>query len=206
VTSDDTPRPSSRADAGKSANASAEAFEARYRGGRDPWSCEDSAYELNRHRTIIASLRMAAYGTVYEPGCSTGVLTRQLGEMAKRVIACDFAPSAVEQAKLRCADQPNVEVLCVDIRTFMPDTPLDLIVFSEIGCYLSAQELSGLAARWADRLVHDGEFLAVHGLAESSAHILHGERVHEILTQSLGLFPLRAERHSGFRLDSWVKS
>jgi SAM-dependent methyltransferase len=149
---------------------------------------------------------MAAYGTVYEPGCSTGVLTRQLGEMAKRGIACDFAPSAVEQAKLRCVDQPNVEVLCTDIRTFVPDTPLDLIVFSEIGYYLSTQELSRLAAQWADRLVPDGEFLAAHRLGESSAHILPGGRVHEILTHSLGLCPLRSEHHSGFRLDSWIKS
>jgi trans-aconitate methyltransferase len=149
---------------------------------------------------------MAAYGTVYEPGCSIGVLTQQLGEMAKRVIACDFAPSAVEQAKLRCVDQPNVEILCADIRIFVPDTPLDLIVFSEIGYYLSPQELSRLAPQWADRLVPDGEFLAAHGLGESSAHILHGKRVHEALNQSLGLCPLRSERHAGFRLDSWVKS
>ncbi|HEY6455843.1 MAG TPA: SAM-dependent methyltransferase [Steroidobacteraceae bacterium] len=185
---------------------SAEAFEARYRGGRDPWSFEDSAYELNRYRTIITSLRMAAYGTVYEPGCSIGILTHQLGEMAKRVIACDFAPSAVEQAKLRCVDQPKVEVICADLRTFAPDAPLDLIVFSEIGYYFSTQELARMAAQLAGCLVPDGEFMAAHWLGESPDHILHGDQVHEILGQHLALCPLRSERHSGFRLDSWIKS
>jgi len=185
---------------------SAQAFEARYRGRRDPWSFEDSAYELNRYRTIITSLRMAAYGTVYEPGCSIGVLTHQLGGMAKRVIACDFAPTAVEQAKLRCADQPNVEVICADLRTFAPDMELDLIVFSEIGYYFSAEELSRMAGELAARLVPDGEFMAAHGLGDSPDHILHGDRVHEILSRNLSLCPFRSERHSGFRLDSWIKS
>jgi hypothetical protein len=185
---------------------SAEAFDARYRGGRDPWSFADSAYELNRHRTIMTSLRMAAYGTVYEPGCSIGVLTQQLGRMAKRVIACDFAPTAVEQTRLRCADQPNVEVICVNLRTFTPDAPLDLIVFSEIGYFFSAEELSRMAGELAGRLVPDGEFMAAHGLGDSPDHILHGDRVHEILAHTLALSPFRSERHSGFRLDSWIKS
>jgi trans-aconitate methyltransferase len=185
---------------------SAEAFEARYRGGRNPWSFEDSAYELNRHRTIITSLRMAAYGTVYEPGCAIGVLTHQLGGMAKRVIACDFAPTAVEQAKLRCADQPNVEVICADVRTFAPDAPLDLIIFSEIGYYFSTEELARMAVELTDLLVPDGEFMAAHWLGDSPNHVLHGDRVHEILSQSLALSPLRSERHTGFRLDSWIKS
>jgi predicted TPR repeat methyltransferase len=184
----------------------AEAFEARYRGGRDPWSFEDSAYELNRYRTLITSLRMAAYGTVYEPGCSIGVLTHQLGTMAKRVIACDFAPTAVEQARLRCADETNVEVVCADLRTFAPDAPLDLIVFSEIGYYFSEAELAAMAALLAARLVPDGEFMAAHWLGDSADHVLHGDRVHEILEENLGLCPFRSERHSGFRLDSWIKS
>jgi 2-polyprenyl-3-methyl-5-hydroxy-6-metoxy-1,4-benzoquinol methylase len=185
---------------------SAEAFEARYRGGQDPWSFKDSAYELNRYRTIITSLRMAAYGTVYEPGCSIGILTHELGAMAKRVIACDFAPTAVEQAKLRCAEQPNVQIICADLHTFAPDVPLDLIVFSEIGYYLSREELSRMAVALAARLVPDGEFLAAHWLGHSPDHLLHGDQVHEILADSLALCPFRSERHSGFRLDSWLKS
>jgi predicted TPR repeat methyltransferase len=185
---------------------SAAGFEARYRGGTDSQALEDGAYELNRYRAIISSLRMAAYGNVYEPGCSIGLMTQQLGSMAKRVIACDFAPSAIEQVKLRCADQTNVEVICADIRTFVPNAPLDLIIFSDIGYYFSENELPRIAAQLACYLVTDGEFMAAHRFAEQPHHVLDANRVHETLAAHLPLCPFRAEQHSGFRLDSWIKS
>src|ERR1700728_2625013 len=94
------------------------AFEARYVGGRDPWSFGKNVYELGRYRAILASLRRSAYETVYEPGCSIGVLTQQLAAIAERVIATDFAPSATLQAQTRCADHPNVHILCADVGTF----------------------------------------------------------------------------------------
>jgi SAM-dependent methyltransferase len=184
---------------------SSEAFEARYRGGHDPWLFAASSYELNRYRTIMASLRMATYGTVYEPGCAIGVLTRELAAVASRVIASDFAPSAVEQARLRCADHPNVEIICADLRTFVPDPPLNLIIFSEIGYYFSEEELPRLAAKLACRLVAGGEFVAAHWLGSSAQHVLHGNRVHEVLRDCLPLNPLLSERHQGFRLDSWTR-
>jgi trans-aconitate methyltransferase len=184
---------------------SPEAFEARYHGGRDPWSLAASAYELNRYRTIMASLRMAAYGTIYEPGCSIGVLTQQLAAIATRVIAIDIAPSAIDQAKLRCADQHNVQLICADLRTFVPEVPLDLIVFSEVGYYFSPEELSRAASRLADCLLPAGEFVAAHWLGSSADHVLHGNRVHEILHNCLPLSPLQSEVHSGFRLDSWTR-
>jgi hypothetical protein len=112
----------------------------------------------------------------------------------------------VEQTRLRCADQPNVEVICADLRKFIPDAPLDLIVFSEIGYFFSTEELSQMAGELTACLVPDGEFLAAHWLGDSPNHVLHGDRVHEILAQHLALCPLRSERHAGFRLDSWIKS
>ncbi len=54
-------------------------------------------------------------------------------------------------------------------------------------------------------LIPNGEFVAVHWLGDSPDHALSGDGVHEILRESLGLSPLRSERHRGFRLDSWIK-
>jgi SAM-dependent methyltransferase len=156
-----------------------EAFEARYVGGKDPWAFANDAYEQSRYRTTLASLQRPAYGTVYEPGCSVGVLTQLLAAIAKRVIATDFAPSAVEQAKRRCADQANVEIVCADAGAFVPAASLDLVV-----C---------------------GEFIAVHWLGTSQDHILHADQVHEILRESFTLSLQRADRYPGFRLDSWIK-
>ena len=188
-----------------SATLSPQAFESRYRLGRDPWSFAQSPYELGRYRTIIASLQRSSYAAAYEPGCSVGVLTRQLAAMAARVTAIDFAPSAVTQAKTQCAGCDNVELICADVRIFMPAAPLDLIVFSEIGYYFSLPELSQLAAGLANRMVTGGEFIAAHWLGSSTDHVLHGNQVHECLREGLPLRPLKSEVHRGFRLDSWVK-
>jgi SAM-dependent methyltransferase len=184
---------------------SAEAFEARYVGGRDPWSFGKDAYELARYRTILGALRRSAYETVYEPGCSVGVLTQQLASIAGRVIATDFAPSAALQAQMRCANHPNVQIVCRDVGAFVPPAPLDLIVFSEIGYYFSPDDLSRLAAQLAQCLAPGGEFVAAHWLGDSADHVLHGDRVHEILRDSLALETLRTARYPGFRLDSWIK-
>jgi SAM-dependent methyltransferase len=184
---------------------SPEAFEARYVGGKDPWAFANDAYEQSRYRTTLASLQRPAYGTVYEPGCSVGVLTQLLAAIAKRVIATDFAPSAVEQAKRRCADQANVEIVCADAGAFVPAASLDLVVFSEIGYYFSPLELSRLASRLTRCLVSGGEFIAVHWLGTSQDHILHADQVHEILRESFTLSLQRADRYPGFRLDSWIK-
>jgi protein-L-isoaspartate O-methyltransferase len=184
---------------------SPEAFEVRYAGGKDPWSFAANAYELARYRTILDSLTRSVYETVYEPGCAVGVLTQQLASLAGRVIATDFAPSAVAQALKRCAGLPNVEISCVDAGTFVPAGPLDLIVFSEIGYYFSSADLSRLASLLARCLIGGGEFVAVHWLGDSEDHILHGDRVHEVLRESLQLIPQRSDRYPGFRLDSWLK-
>jgi SAM-dependent methyltransferase len=181
------------------------AFEARYVGGRDPWSFGKNAYELGRYRAILASLRRSAYETVYEPGCSVGVLTQQLGAIAGCVIAADFAPSATLQAQARCANQPNVHIVCADVGAFVPPAPLDLVVFSEIGYYFSPADLARLAAQLAACLVPGGEFIAAHWLGHSVDHVLHGDRVHEILDDALALEALRTDLHPGFRLDSWIR-
>jgi SAM-dependent methyltransferase len=184
---------------------SPQAFEVRYSGGKDPWSFAENAYELGRYRTILDSLARRAYETVYEPGCAVGVLTQRLASIAGRVIATDFAPSAVEQALQRCAGQPNVEITCADVVTFVPAGVPDLIVFSEIGYYFSLADLSRLASRLARCLACGGEFVAVHWLGDSEDHMLHGDQVHEVLRESLQLIPRRSDRHPGFRLDSWLK-
>jgi trans-aconitate methyltransferase len=187
------------------AAVSSGAFEARYAGGRDPWSFAKDPYELGRYATILASLQRPAYRTVYEPGCAVGILTRQLSRLAEQVIATDFAPSAIAQARERCTECANVQFICSDLRSFNPRQPLDLIVFSEVGYYFSEGALSALTVKLAQTLAPGGEFIAAHWLGTSPDHILHGNRVHAILRAGLSCRAARTEVHARFRLESWVK-
>lgn len=185
---------------------SKDVFEARYSQNDDPWDFATSAYELGRYQTTLSALLRTHYGTVYEPGCSVGVLTSALARMAAKVIAVDFAPSAVLQARARCEALPNVEVHCASVATYVPEPPLDLVVFSELGYYFDPHELARIARVLSQKLKSRGEFLAVHWLGHSPDHVTHGDQVHETLRRILPLVWIKGERYSQFRIDCWRRS
>ena len=181
------------------------AFERRYKREGDPWDFATSSYERGRYETILGALSAAFYRCIYEPGCSVGVLTQQLAPIAERVVATDFAPSAVEQARLRCADFTNVRFDVADVRLYRPTPSPDLIIFSEIGYYFPRAELAQVAAFLAEQLAPGGEFISAHWLGHSEDHVLHGDEVHAQLRSELPLSWLSGSCHAGFRIDSWRK-
>jgi trans-aconitate methyltransferase len=182
-----------------------QAFEHKYQDKADPWNFATSSYELARYETILSALSGATYGCIYEPGCSVGVLTQQLSRKAVRVMATDFAPTAVEHARRRCAGLQNVEIEVADVRRHRPASPPDLIVFSEIGYYFAAPELRSLGFFLAEQLAPRGELLAAHWLGHSKDHALHGHEVHEQLRAALPLPWIHGSCHEGFRIDRWRK-
>ena len=181
-------------------------FEARYGQDQDPWGFATSAYELGRYQTTLNALSRTSYGTVYEPGCSVGVLTAALARMAERVVAIDFAPSAAHRARTRCAACSNVEVHCASVATYVPQAPVDLVVFSELGYYFDPPELARIGRVLSQQLNPRGEFLAVHWLGYSPDHVTHGDQVHETLRRTLPLIWVKGERYPLFRIDCWRRS
>ena len=183
---------------------SAAAFEALYRSSPDPWGFATSPYERHRYDTILESLQRAAYGTAFEPGCSIGALTARLATRCRHVIATDIAPTAIRRATERCRHLDNVSVRLADGLIELPEEPLDLIVFSEIGYYFDEATLRRYASLLAGRLDSGGELIAVHWLGHSPDHVLHGDAVHDALVETLQLSWISGARHDGFRIDSWV--
>jgi SAM-dependent methyltransferase len=180
-------------------------FEARYQVCKDPWDFASSPYELARYRATLESLSRSSYQCAYEPGCSVGVLTAALAQRCGRVVACDIAPTAVACARARCHVFSHVEISQRDAADGPPCGTFDLMLFSELGYYFSADRLKAVARRMAEQLDQGGEFVAVHWLGRSADHVLHGEEVHELLAQSLPLTWQSGSRHPGFRIDSWRK-
>jgi cyclopropane fatty-acyl-phospholipid synthase-like methyltransferase len=183
---------------------SAAAFEARYRGQRDPWHFATSDYEQERYRTTLRSLQRQRYGACFEPGCSVGELTAQLAARCSSVFATDVAPTAVAAARRRCAGMTNVEIACAPLSPQLRLHGFDLIVFSEIGYYFSARALARIARQVRRWLAAQGEFIAVHWLGHSADHRLHADEVHRILTEHLALQWAHGEVHPGYRIDSWI--
>jgi SAM-dependent methyltransferase len=178
-------------------------FEARYRDSNDPWEFASSAYELKRYQATIDALSRVSYRCGFEPGCSIGVLTARLARRVEHLIACDISETAVTRAKERCREFNHVEIYQRDAATGPPEGTFDLMVFSELGYYFSADRLQDIVQRLAERLQPGGDFLAVHWLGESADHLLHGDEVHAVLGRAFPGEWIGGSRHVGFRIDSW---
>jgi cyclopropane fatty-acyl-phospholipid synthase-like methyltransferase len=182
-----------------------DSFERLYRLQSDPWDFDSSTYERDRYAAILQCLHRSHYDHAFEPGCSIGVLTSLLAPRCRQLLAMDVAPSAVQRATQRCEGLSSVEIKVGDLRRLSYGRPFDLIVFSEIGYYFTAEHLRDLAGKLSARLSPHGELLACHWLGHSKDHVLHGDEVHSILLQALPLIPQYSERHRHFRIDSWVR-
>ncbi len=183
-----------------------EAFEERYRADPDPWRFASAEYERERYRITLSALTRDRYGSAFEPGCSIGELTALLAPRCDRLLATDVSQTAVQRARQRCSEFGNVRIRCGDLRTPELETPLDLVVLSEMAYYFDAQKLETIAQGLAGALQENGTLLAAHWLGESPDHVLHGDEVHEILIRTLRLRHIKTERHPGFRLDMWIRA
>ena len=92
-----------------------------------------------------------------------------------------------------------------DIARSLPKGPFDLIVFSELRYYFTAEALAKVRRALAQRLSPGRELVAVHWRGESEDHVLHGDEVHAVLKETLQkrCTWLKGETHREFRLDVW---
>lgn len=137
-------------------------FESMYADSDDPWGFDDRWYERRKYAVTLAALPRPRFRRAVEPGCANGALTELLADRCDTLHSFDFASAAVERAQLRLAPQPHVSVLEAPFPRYWPDGRGDLVVWSEIAYYLSAesadQAIVGLD-RWLEPA---GTLLAVH--------------------------------------------
>ena len=160
-------------------------------------------YDRFRYQSTMGALSRKSYAHAFEPGCASGELTSMLARVCDQVSAVDISPAAVLRAQMRCAHWKNVDIHCADVRTQPLIAPIDLIVFSKLGCYFSAPDLVRTACSLASRLVKGGEFVAVHWLTHGLDYTLHADAVHCQLLAHLPLQWLHGERYGGLRIDTW---
>ena len=182
-----------------------EFFEAKYQESNDPWAFASSDYEQNRYSEILRALDHRRYSRAFEPGCSIGILTVRLASICEYVDAIDISPTAVRQARQRCAHLSNVSICCGSLPNDVPAGTFDLVLLSEIGYYFGRQELLQVGSQVVGHLEPSGVLLAVHWLGHSADHQIDGDSVHEILNHLDGLTLEYSERHVGFRIDRWVR-
>jgi SAM-dependent methyltransferase len=168
-------------------------FEAMYAESPDPWGFTTRWYERRKYAMTVAALPRERYRRGFEPGCSIGVLTALLAERCEQLLATDIVPTAVETAKQRLARCEGVDVAELAVPHDWPQGQFDLIVLSEIGYYLSADDLELMLDRVVASLEPGGTLVAVHWRHPVADYPLRGDDVHDLLATSPELH--RVVRH-----------
>jgi SAM-dependent methyltransferase len=178
-------------------------FDQLFQDNDDPWAFKQRWYERRKRALTLAALPRERYARIFEPGCANGELSAELATRCDRFIGCDTAAAAVLLARERLIDFPRAQVLHARLPEQWPSERFDLIVLSELGYYLSLEDLN----QWIDRalasLTDDGQVLACHWRTPIEGCPLTAEQVHETLHQRLGMHRLFSHQESDFLLDVW---
>ncbi|WP_261562451.1 SAM-dependent methyltransferase [Frankia tisae] len=156
-------------------------FDELYAGDGDPWGFADRWYERRKRALTVALLPDDRYATGYEPGCSIGLLTRDLAARCGRLLATDVAPAAVTAAARRTADLPNVRVEAARLPGDWPAETFELVVLSEVGYYFDQADGRLVAAR---ATASAGTLVAVHWRHPVEDYPCGGDEVHALLQQA----------------------
>ena len=139
-----------------------EHFRQLYARSTDPWGFLTSAYEKGKYRRTIAALGERRFRSVFEPGCSIGVLTRMLAGRCDNLLAADIIEEPLHTARAFCDDLPWVHFVRMRIPAEWPNGRFDLIVLSEVLYFLSNCDITAVAARVLASLNNDGVVLSVN--------------------------------------------
>lgn len=157
-----------------------EHFDELYRKQEDPWRTLYSPYEAEKSSDTLSLLSQIGHiDTALELGCGVGSLTRLLALRCDNVIATDCSDEALGQARRNCVDLCNITFAPLRIPDQLDGPPVDLIVLSEAGYYLSPSDLVRTKWKIIERLVCGGYLLLTHWLGDSRDHVSTGKEVHD---------------------------
>ncbi len=196
-----------RADFTPPSTSSAEFFDAVYAAspGHDPWEFGVSTIELDRYDAIVAHLSDRTYESCFEPGCSIGELSIRLATISRQVVAMDFAPHAIEEARRRHGTTAAIDFRCGALPSDLPraDAPFDLIVLSEVGYYFDTDHLGAMTRELLPLLAPGGRLLAAHWTGSSPDHVLSGETTHDVIRAHVPWPTAGAEDRGTYLLETW---
>ena len=176
-------------------------FDDMYEAHQDPWNFETSPYEAGKYDRTLAALPNQTYVSALEVGCSIGVLTARLAPRCTHLLSLDLSELALDRARARCAELPQVQFERRQMPTEFPPGQFDLLVLSEVLYYHSPADLQLMLGRSVGALLPGGHLVAVHWTPVVHDYPQTGDQVHEVLLSVPGLKHRHGERHEQYRLD-----
>lgn len=187
----------------KDAASAPATFDELYSQREDPWEYRSSRYEQRKQQILLASLPRERYGAVLELGCSIGVQSAELARRCATLLAVDASATALAQARDAVASMDHVTLLQATVPEQFPQLEpgsVELVVLSEIGYFLAADELDQVLADSADALAAGGELVLCHWLHPIEGWPLDGEAVHR-MASGLGFERIVEHREADFLLE-----
>ena len=163
-------------------------FDEIFRKSPDPWGYTTRFYETSKFRATIRALPKVKFKNAFEIGCAIGVLTQKLATKCDRLLSVDFSEVGLEEARKRCAGLPQVRFEQMQIPQQFPTEKFDLILFSEVGYYLTMPDLLTTKQKIIDQLLPGGYLLMVHFRSQVESFILNGDIVHDTFIQDSAQF------------------
>lgn len=180
----------------------AEHFERLYSADPDPWKLASSDYEREKYAATLSALGERRFENALEVGCSIGTLSRLLSSRCDRLLAVDFAASAVTQARARCADFPWVSIRQMEVPRTWPADMYDLVVLSEVLYFFSRSDLVRVTERVLASTLPRAAVLLVNYTGVTDDPLSGDEAAELFLAAGAEMFVrTRHERTSGYRLD-----
>lgn len=211
-------------------------FDALYSDDTDPWQYQTRWYEKRKRDICLAVLPQPHYHAAIELGCGNGVFSELLAHRCQALVSIDGNAQAVQLAKQRLAESPQIRILQgiipdvllnltsalikaypLSVNTLANKPSFDLIVISEILYYLSLKDIDTVIAWVQQHLALGGTLLCCHWRYPIDGFRMNGETVHQRLHQSFNSV-IGAEGHqaafnhqsqtidSDFLLDVWQRS
>ncbi|MEB0046813.1 MULTISPECIES: SAM-dependent methyltransferase [unclassified Pseudomonas] len=180
-------------------------FDGLFSGNDDPWAFRQRWYEQRKRAVTLAALPRRRYRAIFEPGCANGELSAELATRSDRLLCCDTATAAVDLARTRLSMFDHAEVRQGRLPADWPDETFDLIVLSEIGYYLDADDLKRLIEQAAHSLTADGQLLACHWRPPIDGCPLNARQVHDLLHEHLHIPRLVLHQEADFVLELWSR-
>jgi cyclopropane fatty-acyl-phospholipid synthase-like methyltransferase len=190
----------------KSLNA--DYFKEVYDANDDPWNFETSEYEAAKYAATLKALPREKYQNALEVGCSVGVLTALLAQKTEKLLATDVSQKALNAAKMKCRELPDVTFKCMSFPAELPDEQYDLIMISEVAYYLSVDDWEFAVNGLYNRLLRHGDIVLVHWLPEVLDYPQTGDQVHNAFGKLMKdkLTNVYSKREENYRIDVWTKS
>lgn len=178
------------------------ALEAVYAADPDPWASASSKYryQSRKYEVLASLLPERQFARAIDVGCGPGMLSRLLAARASAVVGIDVSQSAIELARVRCADLENVSFAVHDLLELPASLNgmFDLVVVADVLYYLVAlapDQLNAIAGRIALLLAPGGVcMLANHYVICLDSDSRRSRRIHDAFRKFPGLVVLKEYR------------